>query len=78
MAIDAGLYAKIPLFPEIQLARVQGNLRDGVTVSFNAAGIISGSARFYLQDTWELWVHLSVSIFGKEWDGDFYLLTIPH
>jgi len=76
--IDAGLYVRIPLFPDIFLARVAGNLKDGVTVGFNVVGIISGSARFYVKNTWELWVHLEVSIFGRFFQGDLLLFTIPH
>jgi len=78
LAINAGLYVKIPLFPDIFLAGVAGNLKDGVTVSFNAVGVISGSARFYLKNTFDLWVHLQVSVFGQYFQGDFYLFTIPH
>lgn len=75
--IDAALFVKIPLFPEIKLAEVKGNLQDGVTVSFSILdGKISGSATFYIKDKW-LWVKLSVTIFGKKYSGDWRLIPLP-
>ena len=78
LEIDAELYIKIPFIPEIPLARVKGSLKNGVLVSFNVVGVIVGTARFYLKNTWEVWMYLDATILGKSIAKDIYLFTIPH
>ncbi|KAI0741035.1 hypothetical protein C8Q76DRAFT_822774 [Earliella scabrosa] len=75
LAIDATFSVKIPIVGSIKLAEVKGNLRDGVTVNFGISGVLSGEARFYVNDRW-LYVDLSATVFGTH-HGPVTIRLIP-
>ncbi|KAI0263228.1 hypothetical protein BC834DRAFT_888118 [Gloeopeniophorella convolvens] len=61
--MDAFLSARFPLIENLPLAEVKGNLKDGIKVTFDISGILSGSATFYVRDGW-VWIDLSATVFG--------------
>ncbi|KAI0263240.1 hypothetical protein BC834DRAFT_888187, partial [Gloeopeniophorella convolvens] len=72
--MDAFLSAKSP-FGELRLAEVKGNLKDGIKVTFDIPGILSGTATFYVRDGW-VWIDLSVTVFGKTY-GPISVKLLP-
>jgi hypothetical protein len=62
--MQAELYATIPIYGRINLAPVNGDLKTGITVSFSADNIISGTAKFYLNGT-TVDVDISATVFGN-------------
>ncbi|KAH9961178.1 hypothetical protein BJV74DRAFT_799846 [Russula compacta] len=76
LAISATLSVRIPIIGTHQIASVNGNLQNGVTVTFGIPGILSGSAKFYAKNKW-LYVDLSVTVFGKKGSITIKLIPIP-
>ncbi|KAK7026031.1 hypothetical protein VNI00_015749 [Paramarasmius palmivorus] len=70
---DISVYVKVPLLPAIKLGEFKGNLRDGITITVGASGILAGSITLYVKDGW-LWIKFSLEVFGQTYDAEFKLI----
>jgi len=75
LACDIAVYVKFPIVPPISLGRLQGNLKDGITISVGAGGV-SGSITLYIRDKY-LWIKFRLEIFGKVFESEFRLIPVP-
>ncbi|KAH9996390.1 hypothetical protein BJV74DRAFT_883678 [Russula compacta] len=76
LSVSASLSIHLPFIGDVTLASVNGNLKDGVSVTFGVSGVVSGKARFYLKGK-ELWVDLTATIFGHSTTVSIKLITLP-
>ncbi|KAI0295583.1 hypothetical protein B0F90DRAFT_1143885 [Multifurca ochricompacta] len=74
LEIDAAFSVKIPIIGTYQLAKVKGNITDGVKVTFGVS-VVRGDARFYYSNGW-IYVDLSATVFGKVY-GRVTIKLIP-
>ncbi|KAK0494774.1 hypothetical protein EDD18DRAFT_283393 [Armillaria luteobubalina] len=68
----------IPILGDISLGEISGSLKDGVTLAIGISGIATGSLRFYLQNTWDLYVDIGLDTIVGDWHTTVFLFTIPH
>lgn len=73
---NATLSDHIPIIGTHQIAGVNGNLKDGITVSFSLSSVLSGSAKFYLNNKW-IYVELDAKVFGHNESISFHLIPLP-
>ncbi|KAH9959369.1 hypothetical protein BJV74DRAFT_788840, partial [Russula compacta] len=75
LSISATFSVRVPILGTFTLANLNGNLNDGVSVTFGVSGILSGTAKFYVKDKW-LYVDLSATVFGTTY-GPISIGLIP-
>jgi len=66
----------VPIFGYIKLGAVQGNLKDGIVVSFNVYAA-QGSFTFHLKNGNELWVDVDVTSIVGNFNNDYFILKLP-
>ncbi|KAJ7034615.1 hypothetical protein C8F04DRAFT_956267, partial [Mycena alexandri] len=77
LALKAVLSVRIPILGTLQLSNVNGNLADGIAVTFNTA-VVNGNAKFYISNKW-LYINLSAVVFGQAHGPmDFQLIPLPY
>lgn len=76
LKIDATFSVHIPIIGTHQIAGVNGNLKEGVKVSFALSHVLSGSAKFYLKNKW-LFLDLDAKVFGHNESISFHLIPLP-
>ncbi|KAH9980396.1 hypothetical protein BJV74DRAFT_953171 [Russula compacta] len=76
LKIDATFSVHIPIIGTHQIAGVNGNLKEGVKVSFALNHVLSGSAKFYLKNKW-LYLDLDAKVFGHNESISFHLIPLP-
>jgi len=76
--IDLSIYVEIgvtvPFIGYVKITSVKGNLKEGVTISFDVA-VASGSVTFFLRNGNELWIRYKFSALGASYSGESKILT---
>ncbi|KAH9966988.1 hypothetical protein BJV74DRAFT_954323 [Russula compacta] len=77
LTISATLSVRIG-FLVYTLATISGDLGSGssITISFNIAGVISGTLKIYFKDGW-VWIDLTVTVYGTTVSVSIQLFPLP-
>ncbi|KAJ7772398.1 hypothetical protein B0H16DRAFT_1305251 [Mycena metata] len=77
LAMNATLSVRIPILGTLQLSNVNGNLADGIAVTFSTS-VVNGNAKFYISNNW-LYINLSAVVFGTAHGPmAFQLIPLPY
>jgi hypothetical protein len=83
IAASLEFLVKVPLLPAISLAKINGNLADGIVVTLGSSTVIKGTLKLYLTNygtpprKW-VTIDMSVQVFGKKFDASgFRLFPLP-
>lgn len=75
LTCDISVYYKFPIFPAIYLGKLQGDLKEGVTLSVDI-DVFKGRLRLYIKER-ALWVDYAVNILGNKFEGSTKLIPLP-
>ncbi|KAJ7085279.1 hypothetical protein C8R44DRAFT_594116, partial [Mycena epipterygia] len=77
LVMNATFSARVPILGTFKLTDVEGNLADGIAVTFNIS-MLNGNAKFYISDKW-VYINLSAVVFGKAYGPSaFGLFPLPY
>ena len=69
-------YLRVPFLPKINLGRITGNLKDGITLAVGLKGVAFGGITLHILNTSELHCNVHLDTILGNWKKILYLFKL--